>query len=66
MRLQFLLPRTYRQLKWTVGNSLAKMDPLADYFVDGDFLVSLCPFSGDCGREQLFQEVVDRLEQDHM
>ena len=24
------------------------------------------PFSGDCGREQLFQEVVDRLEQDHI
>jgi hypothetical protein len=42
------------------------MDPLADYFVDGDFFVGLYPFWGNCGREQLFQEVVDCLMQDHM
>jgi hypothetical protein len=51
VRLQVLLTRTYRQLKWTVGNGLAKMDALADHFVDGDFLVGLYPFSGNSGRE---------------
>src|SRR5918995_4843753 len=42
------------------------MDPLAGYLVDGDFLVGLYSVSGNGGGEQLFQEVVDRLQQDHV
>jgi hypothetical protein len=64
MGLQILLPRTHKQPKRTVGDGLAEMDPLAGYFVDGYFLID--PFSGNHGRKQNLQEIVDRLEQDHV
>jgi hypothetical protein len=42
------------------------MNPLADYFVDGCFLVGLYPFSRNRSREQLFEEIIDGLEEDQI
>jgi hypothetical protein len=42
------------------------MNPLADYFVDGCFLVGFYPFSRNRCREQLFEEIIDGLEEDQI
>ncbi len=36
------------------------------YLVNGHFLVGLYPFFRNRRREELFQEIIDRLEQDNM
>src|SRR5215210_8234510 len=66
MGLQILVACSNQESQRTVGDNLAKVDPLAGYFVDGDLLVGLPPLSRNRGGEQHFQEVVDSLEQEHM
>src|SRR5215203_5227320 len=42
------------------------MDPLSGYLVDGDIPLGFCHSLSNRGREQLFQEIIDRLEQEQI
>jgi hypothetical protein len=66
VRLQVFLTGANQQPQQPVGDDLAEMDSLAGYLVDGNFTVCLLSFPGNRGRKQLSQEIIDRLEQDHI